>query len=885
MKKQLFTLAFLLVCLAMQSVFAQISLTTPSVPVVTDFTGFAASGGSATPAAGELDSKIFAVTGFVTGGGPNPAPNNLPFDGTITLPNTDLAGGIRYSSTPKTTAGLYAFSDTTAGNQAILFQPTAADFTPGTLTMRIVNNSGSTMSDLVVNYDWFYWNNGDAANPSTRSQSVRFFYSTDSVNFTEVVALADTTIGAQDTAWHYASVATTISNLIVPTGNKIYIRWQVDDRPAPNGGAGNRDEVGFDNISVSMLANPIVSQISYAATTASGVESALMIMADVQQNLADTCTVEIVDAGTGTATAGADYSLVFPMTVSFDGTSALQSIMIPILDDATIEADETIVLVLQNATGGCAVGLPDTLVATILDDDTPLLYFDSTSVTVSETAGSVNISMTQNIATVCTVDVAVFSGTATNGGDYTLTSPTTVTFDGTNTTTTLNIPLIDDAILEVVENVKIYLTNAVGCAISTPDTMIINITSDDLPPLYPIGLVTTQDANGSPDSLNVRCRLQGVVHGINYRLGAGGLLFSAIDATGSIWVSRQTATLGYTVTEGDEVIMGGQIQQFNGITQFRIDSISIVSTGNALMTPNTIVTMTEADEADLVKIMMVKIINPAQWTTGMGNGGFTVRVTNGGTAITDSFNIRIDNDADLYNLPAPTCEWFNVTGLVYQSDNTAPYTSGYTLYPRYQADIECIPSPDLAFDANANTVSENVGTVTVNVTITNANPDPTDVTITATGTATNGTDYTLGTTMVSFPGNSTANVPVTINVIDDATGEVPETVILTLGSATNAATISQATYTLTINDNEGVGIIPTLDGKAVSVYPNPGTSSFMVKTEVQVNEILVRNSLGQIVLSSKITNAPISAEKLENGIYMIQVMTDKGMWTTKWVKE
>ena len=49
--------------------------------------------------------------------------------------------------------------------------------------------------------------------------------------------------------------------------------------------------------------------------------------------------------------------------------------------------------------------------------------------------------------------------------------------------------------------------------------------------------------------------------------------------------------------------------------------------------------------------------------------------------------MRIDNEVDLYNLPAPTGV-FNATGIGGQFDSSDPYDSGYQILPRYEADIE-----------------------------------------------------------------------------------------------------------------------------------------------------------------------------------------------------
>ncbi|HQU60549.1 MAG TPA: T9SS type A sorting domain-containing protein, partial [Saprospiraceae bacterium] len=89
----------------------------------------------------------------------------------------------------------------------------------------------------------------------------------------------------------------------------------------------------------------------------------------------------------------------------------------------------------------------------------------------------------------------------------------------------------------------------------------------------------------------------------------------------------------------------------------------------------------ESTESQLVKIENLKLVDPAQWT---GTGpGFNVDVTDE----VNTYQMRIDNDVDLYSMPAPSGT-FNLTGIGGQFDNASPYLEGYQLLPRYMEDID-----------------------------------------------------------------------------------------------------------------------------------------------------------------------------------------------------
>ncbi len=205
----------------------------------------------------------------------------------------------------------------------------------------------------------------------------------------------------------------------------------------------------------------------------------------------------------------------------------------------------------------------------------------------------------------------------------------------------------------------------------------------DYPP-YPVGLVTTVNNLGVTDSLNVRCQLQGVVYGINLR--TAGLQFTMIDAADDgIGVFSSNATYGYTVTEGDEIIIRGRVTQFNGLTQIQPDTLWVVSQGNSLFAPATVTQLDESTESQLVRIENLSLVNPAQWTnTGTG---FNVDVTNGSTV----FQMRIVSTSNIFGTPAPTVG-FNLTGIGGQFDTSSSYTEGYQIFPRYLADIDLVNS-------------------------------------------------------------------------------------------------------------------------------------------------------------------------------------------------
>jgi hypothetical protein len=227
MKWRTSSLAAALAVLPALPVWAQKAIV-DTTPVVEDFATFDGSGLSPTPAAGQLDSDEFAGTGMSDG--------DVLFGGTH-APG-DWARGT--STGGVITGGLYAGN---AGTDRWLFvQPGGTDFTPGTLTIRYVNQTGREIPTLDISYQVMVFNDEPRAN------SWNFSYSMDDVNYTPVPALDLTTPAAADAppTWTPSPRATRLTDLALAPDAFFYIRFTSDDVS----GFLARDQIGVDNVTV-----------------------------------------------------------------------------------------------------------------------------------------------------------------------------------------------------------------------------------------------------------------------------------------------------------------------------------------------------------------------------------------------------------------------------------------------------------------------------------------------------------------------------------------------------------------------------------------------------------------------------------------------------------
>jgi len=240
--------AFSVLSLGALTANATLSITTTGTAFVITFDDtlagvsngqFAGSGFQSTPASGQLDSDAWAVTGWSNG--------NLEFGGTQITASTDYTRGA--VTTAQTTGGIYAHGST---NRQLLIQPGGSDWAPGTLTLRIENNTGISISNWTLSYDLF------VRNDQARSNSFNFSYSTNGTDFI--------TTGLVDELFNYTSTAAAVTsaplNLIgtpsatitptVENGGNLFIRWSGSDVS----GSGSRDEFALDNISVTAVPEP-----------------------------------------------------------------------------------------------------------------------------------------------------------------------------------------------------------------------------------------------------------------------------------------------------------------------------------------------------------------------------------------------------------------------------------------------------------------------------------------------------------------------------------------------------------------------------------------------------------------------------------------------------
>ena len=312
------------------------------------------------------------------------------------------------------------------------------------------------------------------------------------------------------------------------------------------------------------------------------------------------------------------------------------------------------------------------------------LSFEVSELSVNETDGTVtvNVEITNASSTATSVEVAVTGGTAVLGTHFEFNDPTSLIFEANVTESqSFTFNLIDDEEANENRTIIFGFQNASSGVMFGNSVLEVTINDDDTEVIItPIGVAAAVDADGVAINLGEVFTISGIVHGVNMR--PAGLTMIVIDETGGISLFGPTPVT-YVVTEGDSVVVTGQIDQYMGLTQLSyITSIELISQGHDLMDPIVTTELSEDLESLLVKVECVYLVDPSQWKTE-GNA-FNVKITDGADLLMD---MRILPAVDIFGQPAPTGT-FNLTGLIGQFDSSSPYLSGYQVMPRYAADIE-----------------------------------------------------------------------------------------------------------------------------------------------------------------------------------------------------
>jgi methionine-rich copper-binding protein CopC len=252
----------------------------------------------------------------------------------------------------------------------------------------------------------------------------------------------------------------------------------------------------------------------------------------------------------------------------------------------------------------------------------------------------------------------------------------------------------------------------------------------------------------------------------------------------------------------------------------------------------------------------------------------------GGIFSASPAGLSINTSTGVIDVSASTSSTYTIT---YTTSGTCPNSSNVSVMINSLANSLCTDptvttlSPldeatNVAINTNlVITFSENIVKGTGNVVIFDSDNIPVET-------------IAINTAAVSISG-----VTVTINPTSDLMGstyyyiQIDATAFKDVSNNNYAGIADSTTWNFTTE------VTVSLEGNLVSqrliIYPNPvnNTLTIQVENQIEINEVIIYNILGKIVKTVK-DRTLIDVSNFSDGVYLIKIMTDKGIGLKRFIK-
>lgn len=321
---------------------AQLSLTGIGIPHTIDFdsdrpgvnnNNYTGTGFSPNPASGQLDSDAWAVAGLAEGDAP--FGNNQCCDG---YGRGTVTGG------SMTNAGLYSVVGNNISGHAFGMKPALGSLNPGSLTLRMVNNTGVAISSMDVSYSIPFLNNSEKAYRISLAWSLSPY-----VGYTALPAFDFTTpANPQNNNYQEQVRAGNVNGFSIAPGASFYLRWT---------GAAVNSGTGWDEVALDLMQFiPCDCSCGSSATDADadGIPDCLDNCPNVNGQIGSMCN----DGNANTANDVLSATCVCTGTPLTNGGCPPRLI---VQNDTAVCAGSTIMLTAAEVSGGSIAALPPAL--------------------------------------------------------------------------------------------------------------------------------------------------------------------------------------------------------------------------------------------------------------------------------------------------------------------------------------------------------------------------------------------------------------------------------------------------------------------------------------------------------------------------------------------
>ena len=628
------------------------------------------------------------------------------------------------------------------------------------------------------------------------------------------------------------------------------------------------------------ITNDDAAVVSIAATT-DGVEAGTPTNGQftVTQSAVSATDTVVTYTITGTATAGSDYTtLTGTVTIPAGQLSAV--IDVTVLNDAIVEATETVIVTLTGFTSGDpSITLdptPANQTATVEITDTDTATFTITNVTVNEADGTLVFDVvTDNALDIdVTIDVSFTDVTATGGGTDYASVTQSITFLAGETSKQVSVAITDDNVVEATETFTATLSTATpldGRVVDVTDTGTGTITDNDTA-TFTIGDVFVSEADGTlvltvstdkalDTDVTVTVTFTDVTatgSGTDYTSATQQITFLAGETSKQVSVAITDDNLvegteTFTATLSSTTVLGGR-------------TVDLTDTATGTITDNDVATVSIAAVTNGVEagtptngLFTVTLSTPSATDTVV-NYTVTGTATGGTDYATLSGSVTIPAGQTTANIDVTVLDDLVVEGtesVIVTLTGVGTGDSEITLDPipaSLTATVLITDNDTNVLTISSPTVTEgNAGTTTLTFTVTSPTAVAGGFTVAfnVADISTNGADYTILTSSpLTFTGTAGETQTVTINVVGDTIVEGDETLSVTLGQVTTVVPGAEASITTgavgtgtILNDDTAVVSITKISDGAESGTPTNGRFRIVLST-VSSTDTIVTYSIG-----------------------------------------
>jgi len=748
------------------------------------------------------------------------------------------------------------------------------DFSPGTITFGTANyftseDSGGITIELLRT-------NGHSGSVSVNFQTLGTGTATPNVDYVATNALV-TFIDGQTNAF---ITVYPIDDTLAEGNETVPLQLS-----APSGGAG----LGLANATLTIVDNDAPGQFVFSAPSYTVSESNAFATITVLRTNGNKGAVSVtVQNSGGTATPGVDYGAVNTVLSFADGQTA-RTLTVPIFEDSIVEGTETVFFILSNpqppggSPTGPSIGTPNPATLFIVDDEVSV-GFAAASLSALESPTNVPVSIIRTGDTNAGFSVffSTSDGSATAGADY-VASASTVTFAPGQTTQTVFVTVLDDALAEGDETVNLTLSSASGgVALGPIGSAVLTIQDNDVGFNFSSANYATNENSGFIAITVIRSGFTNAAVSVAYSTADGSATagLDYVAATNVLNFAAGQTSQVFNVNILDDLLVEGNETVLLTLSNPQVSTNAALPGGGAIfLGPQSTAVFTILDDDTTVGFSPTSyIVNEKA-----GVAAITI-VRNGSASQAVSVGFRTQNGS----ATAGADYTFTTQNVVWAANDISPKTVfvpilddsipegaetvnlilsnpvGATLDPNAATGVLTIVDNAgvIAFASASYSAVENSGNALLNLVRTGGSNGVVSVQWNVTGgTATPGADYSGTQGTVVFANGETVK-PIILPIVDDALQEGIETVNLALSNAGGGSRIgSPSTAVLSILDDDAgiiVGAGSALIAESFSPTNNiiePGETVTLMLALRNVGVVDAVNVTAGLVYANGVTNS------------------------------